>query len=72
MYVVRKEVETLTIDGAGDEVFSSSLPEEEVEAIAAAYRIEEAYPFRLSGHGGLGTVGRHVVLLRMEVDAVFF
>lgn len=72
MYVVRKEVETLTIDGAGDEVFSSSLPEEEVEAIAAAYRIEEAYPFRLSGHGGLGPVGRHVVLLRMEVDAVFF
>lgn len=39
MYVVRKEGETLTIDGADDEVFSSSLPEEEVEAIAAAYRI---------------------------------
>lgn len=54
MYVVRKEGETLTIDGAGDEVFSSSLPEEEVEAIAAARRIEEAYWDYLRGKDPMG------------------
>ncbi len=36
MYLTRKSGETLTIDGASENIFTSSLPEAEVKAIAAS------------------------------------
>lgn len=51
MYLTRKSGETLTIDGASENIFTSSLPEAEVKAIAASREMEQYYYDYLSGRG---------------------
>lgn len=51
MYLTRESGETLTIDGASENIFASSLPEAEVKAIAASREMEQCYYDYLSGRG---------------------
>lgn len=54
MYISGKGVQTLTIDGAAENIFTSSLPEADLKAIEASRGMEEAYMNFVMGKDYMG------------------